>query len=117
MEVYVGRRDESFSTRHKGFVIPLKSPLPCSHECVSAFACLTVLHELGDDVNGLLCNHSEKSHQSRVLQGLHQVRLSQESADGHSTCLEILDSHLTVVVIKPYKQRERINGLCLILKG
>ncbi len=79
--------------------------------------CLTVLHVLGDDVNGLLRNHSEKTHQSRVLQGLHQVRLSQESADGHSTGLEILDSHLTVVVIQPYTNREResINGL--ILKG
>lgn len=104
-KVQVKCRDESFSTM-KALSFHWTLPLLCLHECVSAFACLTVLHVLCDDINGLLCNHSEKSHESRVLQGLHQVCFSQESTDGHGTWLETLDSHSTVVVIQPYKWRE-----------
>lgn len=63
---------------------------------------LTLLHELGDDVDGLLGDHGVEPHQPRVLQLLHQVGLGQESPGGHAASLQALHCHLGVPVVEAF---------------
>lgn len=66
----------------------------------SFFLSLTVLHELGDDVDGLLRDHGKEAHEPQVLQVLHQVSLGQESVDGHGALLQTLYSHSPVIIVQ-----------------
>lgn len=60
----------------------------------------TFLHELGDDVDGLLLGDDRvQLHQLVMLQCLHQVRLFQEGIHGHAAWLHRLHRHLGVLVI------------------
>lgn len=61
---------------------------------------LTLLHVLGDDVDGLLRHHGVQPHQPRVLQVLHEVGLCQEGAGRHAALLQVLDGHLGVAVVE-----------------
>ena len=62
-------------------------------------ACGTFGHELRDDVDGLLCDHSVQLHQLVMLQSLHQVGFCQEGLHGHAPRLHRLHGHLGVLVV------------------
>lgn len=61
--------------------------------------CHTVDHELGDNENGLLGDHSVEAHQSFVLQLLHQVGLREKRLGLHSSLLQGLDGNLLGVLV------------------
>lgn len=63
---------------------------------------LTVLHELSDDVDGFLRDHSEEAHESWVLQVLHQVSLGQKGSDRHGACFQTLNGHSPVIIVQTW---------------
>lgn len=63
---------------------------------------LTILHELCDDIDGFLRDHCKEAHQSWMLQVLHQVRLGQEGADGHSSRFQTLDGHSPGIIVQTW---------------
>lgn len=61
---------------------------------------LTFLHELSNDINGLLLgDHSIESDQFVMLKLLHEVGLCHEGFNRHTTRLHGLHSHLCVLVV------------------
>lgn len=64
----------------------------------------TVLHVLGDDIDGLLRHNGEEAHQPRVLQGLHHVGLGQEGLHRHGADLQALDRNSSVIVVDAWAE-------------
>lgn len=62
--------------------------------------CLTIDHELSDNENGLLGDHSVEAHQSLVLQLLHQVGLREKRLGLHRSLLQGLDGDLLGVLVE-----------------
>jgi len=61
----------------------------------------TFLHELGDDVDGLLDgDHGVEADQLVVLQALHQVGLGHEGLHRHGAGLHGLHRHLGVLHVR-----------------
>lgn len=65
----------------------------------------TFLHELGDNVDGLLLgDHSIEAHQFVVLEALHQVGFSHEGLHRHAARLHGLHRHFRVLVVHSCEQ-------------
>lgn len=97
-----------------GKEIPLGSCLGCLlhrdlikpfHHYTKLSVSLTVLHELGDDVDGFLRDHSEETYESWVLQVLHQVSLGQEGGDGHGARFQTLNGHSPVIIVQTWVEK------------
>ena len=77
-----------------------------------------ILHELGDNVDGLsFCADGVELDQLLVLKFLHDLGLGEEVLDGHGARFQCLDGHRGSVVPETLPDLSKLAGSELLLEG